>query len=49
MPAVFEDMTGEQQVFAEGCSIESLAFHYEMPEKHTHSHNALPKQSITFV
>ena len=47
MPAIFEDAEGDQQVFAEGCSIESLAFHYEMPDKQTH--NALPKQSITFV
>ena len=47
MPAIFEDGNDGPQVFAEGCSIESLAFTYEMPEKQ--SYKALPKHQITFV
>lgn len=47
IPTIFEDGDGDQQVFAEGCSIESLAFNYEMPEKRTHTE--LPTQSVVFV
>jgi len=48
MPALFEDGANEgPQVFEEGCSIESLAFTYEMPEKRAHSE--IPTQSVVFV
>jgi len=47
IPTIFEDGNSDQQVFAEGCSIESLAFNYEMPEKRTHTE--LPTQSVVFV
>ena len=47
MPPIFEDTEGSSEVFAEGCTIESLAFNYEMPEKR--AHKELPTHAVTFV
>jgi hypothetical protein len=42
LPEINEDL----QVFQEGCSIDDIAFKYEIQPK---THTAFPKQTVTFV